>query len=107
MQARILAPLCPDPRVCPRKRAHRLAGAEQRLPRLVRLGRELLEKRRRSPRALDPRYRAASSRASTSPEFMLCTPTGAAWCAASPASQMPPLPKLRVRRHSNDATVDQ
>ena len=48
--------------------------------------------------------RAASSRASTSPEFMLCTPTGAAWCAASPASQTPPLPKLRARRHSNDAT---
>ena len=42
--------------------------------------------------------RVASSRASTSPEFMLCTPTGAAWCAASPASQTPPLPKLRARR---------
>ena len=51
--------------------------------------------------------RAASSRASTSPEFMLCTPTGAAWCAASPASQTPPLPKLRARRDSNNASVDQ
>ena len=29
--------------------------------------------------------RTASSRASMRPEFMLCTPTGAAWCAASPA----------------------
>ena len=51
--------------------------------------------------------RAANSRASTSPEFMLCTPTGAAWCAASPASQTPPLPKLRVRRRSNRPSVDQ
>src|SRR5688572_26871646 len=46
----------PDPRVRPRERAHRPAGADEPLPRLVRLGRELLEKRRRSPRAQDPRY---------------------------------------------------
>ena len=39
--------------------------------------------------------------------FMLCTPTGAAWCAASPASQTPPLPKLRARRRANWPSVDQ
>ena len=39
--------------------------------------------------------------------YMLCTPTGAAWCAASPASQTPPFPKLRARRRSNRPRVDQ
>jgi hypothetical protein len=71
----------------------------------VRLGRELLEKRRAAPARRFRAMRAASSRASTSPEFMLCTPTGAAWCAASPASQMPPLPRLRAKRHSNNAST--
>ena len=56
MQATIRAAVLPDPRVRPRKRAHRPAGAEEPLPRLVRLGRELLEKRRRSRRAQDPRH---------------------------------------------------
>ena len=56
-------PGLPNPRVRARKRAHLAAGAEEPLPRLVRLGRELLEKRRRSPRALDPRSCAPPARA--------------------------------------------
>lgn len=92
----------PNPRIGPRKRADRPAGAEKPLPRLVRL----VAKSCRSDGASAARWicdmRAASSRASTRPEFMLCTPTGAAWCAASPASQTRPLPKLRVRRPVKD-----
>ena len=56
MQARILAPVCRTHGSAPGSARTALAGAEEPLPRLVRLGRELLEKRRRSPRALDPRY---------------------------------------------------
>ena len=49
-------PGLPDPGLCPRKRAHRRAGAEELLPRFVRLAREFLEERRRSHRVQDPRY---------------------------------------------------
>src|SRR6266511_1519199 len=49
-------PGLPHPGVRARKRAHLTAGAEEPLPRLVRLGRELLKKRRRPLRAQDPRH---------------------------------------------------
>ena len=94
MQVRILAPFCRTHRICARKRAHHPAGLEDRFPFRASVA------SCRSDGAPAERWicdmRDASSRASSSPEFMLCTPTGGAWCAASPASHTPPLPKLRV-----------
>ena len=46
--------------------------------------------------------RVASSRASTSPEFMLCTPTGGAWCAASPGE-----PDACLAEAPRDAALEQ